>query len=163
MAAKLFFVFLILVAVVFFFTMWAGAPNGSQSPRGGNEANDIQNNPWTARIGNMLGSLSPKLDLPQKEFHFGAIDLMVKVPEAKTRFRNATLQVTSGCVAPANCSNVAIRYESKPGEGEDLKLNKQSWTPSKDKPNQASLVILQSGGTIHMQCLQVPACIAKLQ
>ena len=166
MAAKLFFALLVLVAVVFFFTIRMGSRrNDSQSlPESEDERTSYaQKNPPPAWIGNLIGPLSPKLSLPQKEFHFTATDLVVDVPAAGPRFRNASLQVTSGCMAPTSCSNVVILYQIKDGEGQDLKLDTQSWKPSADKPSQASLVILQSGGTIRMRCLQAPACTVKLQ
>ena len=171
MAAKLFFVLLVVVAVAFFWTMWMGAGrNDSQKlPASDNKQKEdnerttyAQNNPPPAWIGNLIGPFSPKLSMPQREFHITAAGLVVEVPgvpAGKPQFRNASLQVTSLCLPPVKepegdhyCPNVAISYESKDEEGKNLKLNSQGWKPTHDHPNQASLVILSKGGTIRMRC-----------
>ena len=167
MGAKLFFLLLVLIAVAFFFTMAVGAGhNNSQDPppaSGSSAQQDyVMKNPPPPWIGNMIGFLSPKLSLPQKEFRFGAVPIMVDVPAGSTRYRNATIRVTTGCT-PVDCS-VNIAYQSKNDEGKDMNLDQQTWTPSsKDKPDQASLVIMESGGTLTFSCTSAPQCIAVLQ
>ena len=172
MAAKVFFVLLVLVAVAFFLTMRVGAKRHEQRlPDGDDQRTSyVESNPPPSWIASLIGPLSPKLELPRKTFQFGTADLgpmtpglVVEVPEGKPQFRNATLHVITGCRAATDCSNVVIRYQSKNGEGHDLKLDKQAWRPSKDKPDQASFVVLQHGGTVQMSCPQTPRCTAELR
>ena len=165
MAAKVFFVLLVLVGVVFYFTLFAGAQrNDSDALPPSDDARQkyAEDHPPPPWISGMIGSLSPKLKLPKGEFRFGPAELVVDLPASDSRFRNATLRVIEGCRAPTDCSNIVIRYHSKGGEGRDLKLDEQSWRPYKDKPDQASLVVLQAGGTLTLQCIQMVSCTAEL-
>jgi hypothetical protein len=167
MAVKLFIVLLVLIGVAFFFTMSVGARRNNTSPLPDSDSDRTsyaQDHPPPAWIANLIGPLSPKLSLPEKEFRFaGANYVEVKVDAAKPRFRNATFRVLSGCRTPSDCKNVEILYQSNDGEGADLKLNEQAWQPSKDKPPVASLVVLQKGGTLRFRCNIAPSCTAELK
>ena len=94
--AKLFFLFLLLLAGAFFFTLTIGARRNDAHPMPASDSDRTQyaqDNPPPAWIGSLIGPLSPKLSLPQKEFSFVGDSLTVQAPAADSHFRNATLRI----------------------------------------------------------------------
>ena len=166
MGAKTVFILLTVVAVLFFVMLGFGARrNNSQAlPSGDEDRKEFAaKNPPPQWIGSLMGPFIPKLTLKNDTFRFGALPTAETLPEGKSQFRRATLAVTAGCLSESNCSNVTIEYRSTDGEGQNLGLASQPWQPDKDHPKEASLVILQKGGTLTFRCLVIPACTAVLR
>jgi len=167
MKLKLMVVLLIVLAAGFVFASIYGSRNNSAAPLPPDQDGRIawmkQHQP-PAFIAGLIGRFSPKLVLPgnQTTITFTGIPIAISLPSAtNTRFRTAKIRITSGCV-DSSCSNVQINYESVGGEGSDMKLAKQAWTPS-NQPDEASLVILSQGGTLTLKCQLAPSCVAQLE
>jgi hypothetical protein len=164
MTTKLVLVLLILVAVGFVFASVYGSRNNSSfslpSDRTARIAYMQQHQP-PAFVSSLIGRFSPKLVLDQKTIRFSALPLTLDAPQSTAQFRTAAFRVTAGCVS-ASCPNVLIGYASVNGEGSELDLDAQQWTPS-NKPGEASLVILPHGGKITFSCSGSPVCVAELQ
>jgi hypothetical protein len=167
MATKLFFVLLVLLGIAFFVTMRLGAKRNDDPalPQTNEDrAAYTQSHTPPKFISNLIARISPRLDLPQKEFIFSETALTIYVPPGTAEFRNATFEVTLGCQTPTDCSNVAVRYDAKGNQGEELNLEAQ---PPKDstpgRSGKRSIAILSRGGSLTFKCTGAPSCIARLQ
>jgi hypothetical protein len=167
MATKIFFVFLVLLGIAFFVTMRLGSQrNDDPSLPLTNEerAAYTQSHPPPKFVSSLIARFSPKLDLPQKEFVFADTPMTVDVPPGTAEFRNATFEITRGCRTPTDCSNVAIQYDGRGNEGEQLNLHTQ---PPKDSPpdrsGKRSIAVLSGGGSFTFTCTGAPSCTAQLK
>jgi len=146
--------------------------NNSGQPQGDPKEWAKSFNPpsWASGIGRLLAPRSPKLKLDQTNIEFGAVHFTVGVlPDTNHSFRNAVFQITKGCMSigpdqkPRDCSNVKIQYHDPVQEGPSPDLRDQTWQGLAKTPDQGSLMILQSGGTLTFWCEVVASCKAVLQ
>lgn len=169
MATKLILVLLVLLGIAFFVTMRFGMlrnddPSLPTTNQG--KAAYTQSHPPPQLFANLIAWLSPRLNLPQKEFVFAATPMTIALPPAAAEFRNATFEIVRGCRTATDCSNVAIQYQGTGNQGAEPELNLHIQPPGDSPPDgsaRRSIAVLSGGGSVTFKCTQAPSCSVQLQ
>jgi hypothetical protein len=152
-------VLLVLVglAVLFATSVGIGVHTGSG---GKQDPKNYEPESWTKGIGGLLRPFSPKLVLDRKIFKLGgghSASVTVQVPAADTTLRIGTFVLREG-------SKATLHYLAAPGASglEVLRDQKQELPDDKDR-RQASLIVLEQGGTLQIECSLEAPCNVELE